>query len=146
VAPREAPAAEAPAALPAAGLGQHVLYVDDYDAMGELVSEALRAAGYRVTVHSRGETALADVRADPQAFDLIITDQNMPGMAGTELARQIKRIRAALPVVISSGYISEELKAKAREAGVAEVIDKTRNIERLAGSVRGWIDAGKRSG
>lgn len=139
----DTPAAEPAAVAPADGLGRHIMYVDDYDAMGELVSEVLEMAGYQVTVHNRGEAALADVRAHPEAFDLVITDQNMPGMAGTELARQIKGVRAGLPVIISSGYISEELKVRAREAGVPEVIDKTRNVERLAASIPGWIASAK---
>lgn len=143
VVPHALPVVEAPAPVPADGLGRHVMYVDDYDAMGELVSEVLRTAGYRVTLHTRGEDALADLRAATEAFDLVITDQNMPGMAGTELARQVRLIRPALPVIISSGYISEELRARAREVGVPEVIDKTRNIERLASSIAGWMDAAR---
>ncbi len=130
-----------PRPVPVDGQGRHVMYVDDYEAMGELVSEVLRAVGYQVSVHNRGEAALADLRANPDVFDLIITDQNMPGMAGTELARHVKLLRAGLPVVISSGYISEELKLKAAEAGVLEVIDKTRSVEQLAGSIHGWIGA-----
>ena len=141
VAPMDMVPDDLPGAAPTDGQGRHVMYVDDYDAMGELVSEVLRAVGYQVSVHNRGEAALADLRANPDAFDLIITDQNMPGMAGTELARQVRLIRARLPVVISSGYISEDLKAKAGEAGVLEVIDKTRSVEQLAGSIHGWIGA-----
>lgn len=137
------PVVEAAAPLPAEGLGRHVMYVDDYDAMGELVREVLGTAGYRVTIHTRGEDALAQLLAGTEAFDLVITDQNMPGMAGTELARQVKLSRPALPVIISSGYISEELRARAREVGVPEVIDKTRNIERLPGSIAGWMDAAR---
>jgi PAS domain S-box-containing protein len=142
VSPVEQPLEEPPADAPADGQGKHVMYVDDYDVMCDLVSEVLDAAGYRVTVYHRGEAALADLRATPELFDLIITDQNMPGMAGTELARQARMIRAALPVVISSGYISEELRVKAQEEGVLEVIDKTRSVEQLAAAVASWLNAG----
>jgi PAS domain S-box-containing protein len=137
-----APVAEAPPSVVADGLGKHVMYVDDYDVMCELVSEVLSSVGYQVTVHNRGEAALAALRASPEAFDLIITDQNMPGMAGTELARQARLVRPCLPIVISSGYISEELRAKAREEGVREVIDKTRSVEDLAGAIAHWLNAG----
>lgn len=142
VVPPEVTVVDALEPSPADGRGKNVMYVDDYDVMGELISEALGAAGYGVKVHSRGENALADLRVHPDAYDLVITDQNMPGMPGTELARQIRLIQPALPVIISSGYISEELRVRAREVGVPEVIDKTRSIERLVASIPAWIEAG----
>jgi YesN/AraC family two-component response regulator len=56
---------------------------------------------------------LAGARADPGQFDLAVTDYNMPGMSGLDMAQALKEIRADLSVVLESGYITEELRQKA---------------------------------
>ena len=70
------------------------------------------------------EKALAAARADPAQFDLAVTDYNMPGMSGLNVAIALRDIRADLPVVLASGYITEELRANAPAAGIRELIYK----------------------
>ncbi|OHE77647.1 MAG: hypothetical protein A3G75_09125, partial [Verrucomicrobia bacterium RIFCSPLOWO2_12_FULL_64_8] len=95
------------------GSGQHVLYVDDDEAMVFLVTRMLDGLGYRVSGYERAEEALEAVRADAGDFDLAVTDFNMPGLSGLEVAQELARIRPGLPVVITSGYITEELRTNA---------------------------------
>jgi len=135
-----APHAEAlpePAAPdPARGSGQHVLYVDDDEAMVFLVIRMLEGLGYRVSGYGRAEAALAAVRAHPGDFDLAVTDFNMPGLSGLEVAQELARIRADLPVVITSGYITEELSAAARAAGVRHLVYKPNTVDELSGTIQ----------
>ncbi|MFI5365423.1 MAG: PAS domain S-box protein [Candidatus Binatia bacterium] len=132
------PAAPEPIAVepvPAAGV-QHVLYLDDEESLVFLVTRTLERLGYRVSGYTQAEAALAAVRADPTQFDLVVTDLNMPGISGLEVARELSRLRPELPVVLASGYITEELRAHALQAGVRQLIYKPNTVEELCDVVQ----------
>ena len=114
---------------------QHVLYLDDEAAMVYLVKRMLTRLGYRVSAFERPEAALAAVRADAASFDVVVTDFNMPGKSGLDVAREIAQIRADLPVVIASGYITDALRAGAGQLGVREVIYKPDTVEELCQAI-----------
>ena len=116
-------------ALP--GAGQHVLYIDDDDVMVAMVERLLQRAGFRVTASTDAAAALAKVKADPGAFDAVVTDFNMPEISGLDVARQIARLCPGLPVVISSGYLSDTLRAQAPQAGVRALMRKENTFEEL---------------
>jgi len=61
----------------------------------------------------------------------VVSDYNMPGMSGLDVAREVRSIRAGLPVVIASGFIDETLRAEAAGAGVRELIFKADTAEDL---------------
>jgi CheY-like chemotaxis protein len=113
------------------GKGQHVLYVDDDEVMAVMVEGLLQSVGYRATVHGRPAKAVAAVRARPQSFDVVVTDFNMPGMSGLDVVREIATIRPDLPVIISSGYLSDELRAEAALFGVCELMAKENSVAEL---------------
>jgi PAS domain S-box-containing protein len=119
----------APAEARAAGAqpdrsGKSIVYVDDDEAIVFLMTRLLERQGYRVRGYTDPQAALAAVRAQPKACDLVVTDYNMPGMSGLELARALRAIRPGLPVALASGYITEELRTQAPLAGVSELIYK----------------------
>jgi len=116
-------------ALP--GAGQHVLYIDDDDVMVALVERLLQRAGFRVTTSTDPAAALAQVRAGPEAFDAVVTDFNMPEISGLDVARHIATLRPGLPVVISSGYLSDSLRAQALQVGVQALMQKENTYEEL---------------
>ena len=122
-------------AASAARSGQHVLYLDDEPAMVFLVTRMLTKLGYRVSAFERALDALAAVRADPASFDVVVTDFNMPGHSGLDVAREIGVIRPGLPVVIVSGYITDELRAGAEKLGVRELIYKPDTVGALCQSI-----------
>jgi PAS domain S-box-containing protein len=131
-------------ALPAEewpGHGQHVLYVDDDEAMLLVVERILLKAGYRVSAYQDPQQAIAAVRERPESFDLVVTDYNMPGFSGLDVARELATLRPQLPVVISSGYITEELRTEARRAGARGLLEKQNTFQELSGLV-GRIFAG----
>ncbi|CAN5668870.1 hypothetical protein BH11PSE8_BH11PSE8_16920 [soil metagenome] len=117
------------------GRGEHVMYVDDDDVMVLLVVRLLDRAGYRVTSCRSAREALAMFIDRPRAFDLVITDFDMPGFTGLELAAELAHVRPDVPVVISSGYLSEELQSGARRAGIRHLLSKQNTFEELAGIV-----------
>jgi CheY-like chemotaxis protein len=110
---------------------QHILYIDDDEALVFLIKRILERRGYRISGYVDQREALAALRADPAAFDLVVTDYNMPGMSGLDVARQIRMIRADLPVAVASGFIDEALRLHAAGAGVRELIFKANAAEEL---------------
>ena len=144
------PAIDAPveeAALPKAdaapidGAGKRVLYVDDEEAIVFLMKRLLERQGFRVSGYTDPREALSAVRADPGQFDLAVTDYNMPGMSGLQMAEALREIRADLPVVLASGYITEELRQKAPAAGVRELIYKPNTADDLCEAVARYANA-----
>jgi CheY-like chemotaxis protein len=125
------PAAAVVAGARSDGAGRHVLYLDDEESLVFLVSRLLKRQGYRVSGFTRADEALAALRADPGKFDLVVTDLNMPGASGLDVAREVARLRPDLPVVLTSGSINDELKALAPLAGVRELIYKPNTVEEL---------------
>ena len=107
----------------------HILYLDDDDTLVFLVRRLLERRGYRVTALADQQAAIDAVRDQPQAYQLLLTDYNMPGMSGLEVAKAVLAINPALPVAVASGYITDELQAEAMAAGVREVVFKTDAVE-----------------
>ena len=122
------------------GAGQHVLCVDDDPAMVLMVDGLLRRAGYKVTTFEQPAAALARVRADPGAFDIVVTDFNMPEMNGMELASAIALAAPGLPIIITSGFISDEMRQQAGELRIGALLQKEYTLERLAGLVHAVLE------
>ena len=118
------------------GQGQRVLYVDDDEVMKVLVERLLTRAGYRPVCHGSVQQALAALRADPAAWDVVVTDYSMPELSGIEFARQLLSIRPDLPVIVISGYVSDELRLAARACGVHAVIQKQYTLEELGPAIQ----------
>ncbi len=116
--------AEAPSRL-----ARHILYLDDDDTLVFLVRRLLERRGHRVTAFTDQREAIEAVRQQPDAFHLLLTDYNMPGMSGLDVARAVLAVSPALPVAVASGYITDELQAEALAAGVREVVFKTDAVE-----------------
>jgi CheY-like chemotaxis protein len=129
------------AKAPEHGRGRRILYVDDDEAIVFLMTRSLERQGYRVRAYTDPHDALAAVRAQPAEFDLVVTDYNMPGMSGLDLARALREVRADLPVALASGYITEELRAQAPGAGVMELIYKPNTADELFEAIARLADA-----
>ncbi|HEU4416816.1 MAG TPA: PAS domain S-box protein, partial [Candidatus Angelobacter sp.] len=123
-----------PAKMPL-GHGQRLLYVDDEEALVRLSQRSLGRLGYHVTGETNPSRAVQIFREKPLQFDAIITDLSMPGMSGSEVARQVLAIRPEIPVVMMSGFVRPEDEKEARRIGVRYVILKPDTIEELAQSL-----------
>lgn len=113
------------------GHGERILYVDDDETMVLMVERLLQRAGYQSHVCLSAQEAVEAVRMHPDAFDLVVTDYNMPGLSGLQVARALAQLRPSLPVVVSSGYIGDELRAEARQLGVKALLEKQNTFEEL---------------
>lgn len=109
---------------PEKGKSQHILYLDDDEAVLSVAEQLLERGGFRTSCFSDHQAALNALRADPSCFDLVVTDYNMPGMHGLEVAREVRKLSQHLPIVITSGYVDAELIAGAEACGVQELIAK----------------------
>ena len=127
---------QAATAVPAqggtAGLTGHIVYIDDYEAMVYLITRMLRKRGCRVSAFERAEDALALVKANPDDVDLLVTDNNMPGMSGLDVVRQARAWRTDLPMVITSGHVTPAMTAEALSEGVLQVLNKQDSVEDMA--------------
>ena len=109
-------------ATPARHGRARILVVDDEASIRDLLSKTLALAEYEVDTAADASTALGRVRA--AEYDLLIADLRMPGMDGLTLIRQVKRIRAELPVIIITGFSTESSAIEAVNLGVAGYLRK----------------------
>jgi two-component system NtrC family sensor kinase len=86
------------------GRGMSVLVVEDNAEVGQFATDALADLGYATRLVGSGAHALEELAAGADRFDVVFTDVVMPGMTGIELAQEIRRRHADLPVVLTSGY------------------------------------------
>jgi PAS domain S-box-containing protein len=129
--PASLPAAERSSVALPQGQGERLLYVDDDPVMVTLAEALLQRAGYAVRCYGDARAAVAAVQADPMAFDLVISDYNMPELSGLDVVQAMRSVRPSLPVIISSGYLSEDIRAAAEQAGVLHLLQKEYSSEQL---------------
>lgn len=101
-----------------------------------MVDRLLTRAGFRVRCFQRPAEAIEALRQAPGSVDVVVSDLNMPELSGLDVAQAAWRIEPGLPVVISSGFLSDELREKLAAAGVAGVLQKERTLEELAETIR----------
>jgi FixJ family two-component response regulator len=114
------------------GHGETVMIVDDEQALMSLAEEIVAGLGYEPIGFASSNAALAAFRAAPDRFDAVLTDESMPELVGTELAREIRRLRPSLPILLMSGHGDASLIARARAAGVGEVLHKPLHAHEIA--------------
>lgn len=106
-----------------------VLVVDDDPVVCKSFDRVLSGKGYAVVTAGNGEEALRKIAAE--AYDAVFTDIKMPGMDGIAVAEQIRAQRPWLPVVIVSGYATDQNEARAKAAGVRAVLHKPLSPEMI---------------
>ncbi|ADK83767.1 multi-sensor hybrid histidine kinase [Desulfarculus baarsii DSM 2075] len=119
---------------------ERIMLVDDEPGLAQTMGELLGCLGYRVAVFQDSRQALYAFQNDPSAFDLLITDQTMPGLTGEALIRRMLALRPDLPVILCTGY-SESLKPDdAARLGVRLFLYKPFSHRELAAAVRQVLD------
>jgi signal transduction histidine kinase/ActR/RegA family two-component response regulator len=132
-------------ASPPRGHGETILVVDDEKPLVLLAEEMLAALGYEPIGFDSASAALVAFRADPQRFDLVITDELMSGMLGTELAAAVHGIRPELPIVLMTGRGPAIHTRRLEATGVREVMSKPLLSVPLAAAVARHIKDCKRA-
>ena len=121
---------------------ERILLIDDELCMTEMMRQMLERLGYRVTAHTNSMDALEVFRRRPDQFDLVITDQTMPCMTGTELARECMRIRSGIPVVLCTGFSELVDEEKAPTLGIRGFVMKPVTIATIAETIRCALEGG----
>ncbi len=119
---------------------ERILFIDDEEMLAEMGKTMLERLGYRVTVETNSIEALKNIQSQPDKFDLVITDQTMPGMTGSDLARRILQIRPELPIILCTGFSSLISEEKARIYGIKGFAMKPLAKKDLASLIRKLLD------
>jgi signal transduction histidine kinase/ActR/RegA family two-component response regulator/HAMP domain-containing protein len=132
---------EAPRPNPAiAGGSETILLVDDETALLEITKSFLHRHGYVVEATADPAAALDLFGADPEHYDLVITDMTMPHINGIELSHRINLIRPDVPVIICSGYSDAINAEKALEMGIRSYVEKPVKLNVLEKRIRQVLD------
>jgi len=121
---------------PIEGGPERILFVDDEKMLVDIGEQVLQRLGYHVVSRTSSIEALELFKAKPDYFDLVITDQTMPGMTGDALARELLRIRPNLPVIICTGYSQTIDHERAKKIGIKALVEKPMLMDEIAAAVR----------
>jgi CheY-like chemotaxis protein len=119
---------------------ERILFVDDEKDLTDATTGILTYLGYRVTATTSSLEALALFRSQPDAFDLVITDQTMPEMTGMQLAGELLGVRPDLPIILCTGYSSKVDAGTAGDLGIRAFAMKPVGQEKLAAMIRQVLD------
>jgi PAS domain S-box-containing protein len=118
------------------GGSERILFVDDEKMLVEIGEKILKRLGYRVVSRTSPLEALELFKARPMDFDLVISDQTMPGMTGDILARELMNINPSIPIILCTGYSQLIDQAKAREKGIKALVMKPILIGEIDSAIR----------
>ena len=133
---RENPAQKHNARSETPGRGQKILVVDDSLAWLRLAGEILTACGYQVQTCEDPREALSLLEQNPEQIDLVITDLQMPCLDGIELAAELRKINATLPVVLTSAAMFQLPSEKLQRLGIRDFLTKPWDREQLFSIIR----------
>ena len=134
---------EVDSAAPMPRGNEHILFVDDEADLADMVQQMLERLGYSVVAKTSSLEALEVFKVHPDQFDLVITDQTMPHMAGVDLAKELMRIRPEIPIILCTGF-SEVISAEeAKTLGIREFLMKPFATRGLAETIRRALDSKK---
>ncbi|MGD9210222.1 MAG: DUF3365 domain-containing protein [Desulfobacteraceae bacterium] len=122
---------------------EHILLVDDEKSILKIERVILQRLGYQVTISNSSTEALAIFKAQPDAFDLVITDMTMPDMTGDQLTRAMLEIRPDLSIIICTGFSEKIDPRKADAIGIKGFLMKPIIKAKMAKMVRKILDQAK---
>lgn len=117
----------------------HVLVIDDEVMIVDVLKRGLERAGFQVTAFENPVLALQAFEADPRGYDVVVTDQTMPGMAGMEVAAKMFNLRPDVPIIMTTGFSAQVNEEQALAAGIRSFLTKPLKIKALAAEVDRWI-------
>lgn len=117
-------------------MGKHILSVDDSSSVRKMIAMTLTGAGYEVSEAEDGNTGLSAAKF--KDYDLILTDQNMPGMDGITLAKSLRALPQykTTPILMLTTESSEEFKSQGKAAGITGWLVKPFDPQKLVDTVK----------
>ena len=119
---------------------EHILFVDDERDITYMGKKMLENLGYKVTIKNNAREALEEFKSNPDEFSLLVTDQTMPKMLGTELAEKMREINSKLKVIIITGYIDKLSNELTSNNGSYEIILKPLKLSEFSKVIRKVLD------
>ncbi|MFT5698643.1 MAG: two-component system cell cycle sensor histidine kinase/response regulator CckA [Desulforhopalus sp.] len=119
---------------------ERILFVDDEEILSKMAKSMLEGLGYMVTVENSSVDALLLFQETPYDFDLVITDQTMPGMTGGDMSRKMIEIRPDIPIILCTGYSTIISEDKAKTIGVKEFALKPLTKHDISTLIRKVLD------
>jgi PAS domain S-box-containing protein len=117
-----------------------ILVVDDEKSIVDMMKEVVETLGYESVLRYSSTEALTAFRAEPDSFDLVITDMTMPCMTGTDLATEILMIRPQIPIILCTGFSDTVDVNKTRLLGIRKLLIKPVSMSDLAAAVNKALD------
>ena len=118
------------------GSGERVLFIDDEPMLCSAADKLLTRLNYVVTTKTSAIEALKLFRADPTAFDLVITDLTMPGMTGVDVAAQVLLARPGMPLILATGFNANWTLDALRKLGIHDLVMKPLSLATLSTRMR----------
>ena len=119
---------------------EHLLLVDDEEAIVNYEKQALESLGYSVVAKTSAIEALELFKAQKDRFDLVITDMTMPQMTGENLAKELMKIKPDIPVILCTGFSTKIDGKKAMAMGIRAFVLKPISKQKIAGVIRAVLD------
>ena len=119
---------------------ENILFVDDEKEITYMGKKMLESLGYTVDIRTDGFSALHEVQTHKQKYDLLVTDQNMPKMLGTDLVKRAKKIRPDLKVILITGYEDSIKEGSVNEYDIDEIIMKPLILSEFSKTIRNVLD------
>ncbi len=130
-----------PVKTTATGGHERILFVDDEELLTQLNDKRLKGLGYEVIATTSSREALDLFKAEPERFDLVITDYTMPHLTGIDLANQLLTIRGDIPIILCTGHNDAVSPEIAKEKGIRAFLMKPLSKQRMAEAIRRVLDS-----
>jgi PAS domain S-box-containing protein len=119
---------------------ERILLVDDEEGVINIGKQMMEYLGYQVTGHTSSLDALEAFQENPDGFELVITDMEMPNMTGDKLSVELTKIRPDIPVLLCSGFRETMTREKAASLGIKNFLLKPISIKNLSQKIREVMD------
>ncbi|MBD3671620.1 MAG: response regulator [Gammaproteobacteria bacterium] len=112
-----------------------ILVVDDDVPLATLITEILDTMGYEATTFNNSMDALRHYQESGDSFDMVITDQTMPGLTGVELAKAILEQSPNMPIMLCTGFSEQVDAERAKSLGIQGFLQKPMDIRAMTDEV-----------
>lgn len=122
---------------------ERILLVDDEEEIIYLEKQMLERLGYQISFRTSSVDALEAFKANPDTFDLVITDMTMPNMTGDQLAKELISIKPDIPIILCTGFSEWIDREKSEAIGIKGFLMKPVVLNKIAKMVRNVLDKAK---
>lgn len=119
---------------------EHILFIDDEEEITFMGKRMLEGLGYSVSIHTKSLTALEDFMANPKKYNLVVSDQTMPNMLGTDLIDRFKKIQPDIKAIIITGFGDSITEEVAKDKGIDAIVIKPLILSKFSTLIRKILD------